>query len=348
MIRGSGEVTLSNFQKESAKSFGCGRRFGHSIEKWRTLIRQAWLLGFLHRKLSIGNGTNMLASIAFATFSVSSTGMDRLTEGQGSPVMLPMNPVTSEEQSGEKKKEETNTSNSVSKKRKGQGCHVLTTLKKLIADKEYWFAITNSDGYNYPGVFHEPYPKRLGYCEDITKLPNYDKIDPNFMFSDIQIGKGKARPKRTIKIDVAGVVGSVVYRFVPCGGVKVCGKHSDGCNFVTSTTSIKPCCQHSNVPLQRTGECPVVFIYVWPDQPEILKVAMLTTYKIDMSMTLEHMANREGMATNYGDSTKRKRRKLEIDESDKEGPPDKRKHFEPGVNISTVIFKCLSCSNGMD
>ena len=265
MIRGSGEVTLSNFQKESAKSFGCGRRFGHSIEKWRTLIRQAWLLGFLHRKLSIGNGTNMLASIAFATFSVSSTGMDRLTEGQGSPVMLPMNPVTSEEQSGEKKKEETNTSNSVSKQRKGQGCHVLTTLKKLIADKEYWFAITNSDGYNYPGVFHEPYPKRLGYCEDITKLPNYDKIDPHFMFSDIQIGKGKARPKRTIKIDVAGVVESVVYRFVPCGGVKVCGKHSDGCNFVTSTTSIKPCCQHSNVPLQRTGECPVVFIYIWPE-----------------------------------------------------------------------------------
>ena len=83
------------------------------------------------------------------------------------------------------------------------------------------------------------------------------------------------------------------------------------------------------------------------DQPEILKIAMLTTYKIDMSMTLEHMVNRKGMATNYGDSTKRKRRKLEIDESDK-GPPDKMKHFEPGVNISTVIFKCLSCSNGMN
>lgn len=191
-------MTLSKFQKESAKSFGCGRRFGHSIEEWCTLIRQAWLLGFLHRKLSIGNGTNMLASVAFATFSVSSTGMDHLT---AKVVLLcfQMNPVTSEEKSGEKKKEETNTSNSVSKQRKGQGCHVLTTLKKLIADNKYWFAVTNSDGYNYPGVFHEPYPKRLGYCEDITKLPNYDKIDPHFMFSDIQLGKEKARPKRTIK-----------------------------------------------------------------------------------------------------------------------------------------------------
>ena len=85
------------------------------------------------------------------------------------------------------------------------------------------------------------------------------------------------------------------------------------------------------------------------DQPEMLKIAMLTTYKIDMSMTLEHMANREGMATNYGDSTKWKRRKLEIEESDKDKrTTDKRKHFEPDVNISTVIFKCLSCSKGMD
>ena len=129
-------MTFSKFPKESAKSFGCGRRFGHSIEEWRTLIRQAWLLGFLHCKLSIGNGANMLASVAFATFSVSSTGMDHLMEGQGSPVMLPMNPVPSEEKSGEKKKEETNTFNSVSKQRKGKGCHVLTTLKKLIADNK--------------------------------------------------------------------------------------------------------------------------------------------------------------------------------------------------------------------
>ena len=81
------------------------------------------------------------------------------------------------------------------------------------------------------------------------------------MFSDIQLEKGKARPKRTIKIDVARVVESDLFHVV----VSVCGKHSDGCNFVTSTTSIKPCCQHPNVPLQRTGECPVVFIYVWPE-----------------------------------------------------------------------------------
>ena len=66
-------------------------------------------------------------------------------------------------------------------------------------------------------------------------------------------------------MDVVGVIENAVYQFVPCGGVKVCGKLSDGCNFVTSTTFIKPCRQHSNVPLQCTGECPVVFIYVWPE-----------------------------------------------------------------------------------
>ena len=37
-------------------------------------------------------------------------------------------------------------------------------------------------------------------------------------------------------------------------------------------------------------------------KPEILRVAMLTTYKIDMAVALEHMAKCDGMKTSYDDT----------------------------------------------
>lgn len=74
-------------------------------------------------------------------------------------------------------------------------------------------------------------------------------------------------------------------------------------------------------------------------KPEILRVAMLTTYKVDMAMALEHMVRNEGMPTSYDDtseearvkSTKaankaRDKRRLEDDEDD--GPPDRNQHFQ--------------------
>lgn len=68
------------------------------------------------------------------------------------------------------------------------------------------------------------------------------------------------------------------------------------------------------------------------NKPEIIRVAMLTTYKVDMSVTLEHMANCEGMRTSYEDTNeeanrrgKKRKRKLE---STSEGPPDKNSDFQ--------------------
>ncbi len=151
--------------------------------------------------------------------------------------------------------------------RRGKGLHALTVLKKLICDKRNWFPIIDSEGYNFPGIFKDPYPQRLGYCEDITLLTNYEASDPHFIFSDIQLGKGKARPKGLLQIDIDGKDESVYYRFVPCGGVKRCGKYTEGCLYVAPTSAVKPCCQHRDTPLKRTSKCPVVFFYVWPEDP---------------------------------------------------------------------------------
>jgi len=48
-------------------------------------------------------------------------------------------------------------------------------------------------------VFTTIFPQRLSYCEDISKLPNCKISDPHFLYSDIQIGKGKVGPKHPYK-----------------------------------------------------------------------------------------------------------------------------------------------------
>ena len=42
--------------------------------------------------------------------------------------------------------------------------------------------------YIYAGVFNEEYPKRLGYCTDITKLGMYTPKEPDMLYYDIQFG----------------------------------------------------------------------------------------------------------------------------------------------------------------
>ena len=63
---------------------------------------------------------------------------------------------------------------------------------------------------------------------------------------------------------------------------------------------------------------------------------MFTTYKIDMSVTLEHMAKSAGIPTSYEDTNEeaksrngKKRKRTHSYDSD-EGPPDKMKDFSSG------------------
>lgn len=147
------------------------------------------------------------------------------------------------------------------KVRKGRGNHILNVAKQLISDKENWFPIKESNDYNFPGVFDSPFPQRLGYCKDVTKLPNYER--PHFFYSDIQIGKGKARPKRMIQMNIDGADENVYYRFAR-GRVKRCSMYSEGCSYVVSTSTHKLCSQHPEAVLEHTSDCPVDFFYIWP------------------------------------------------------------------------------------
>ena len=101
---------------------------------------------------------------------------------------------------------------------------------------------------------------------------------------------------------------------------------------------------HANMPKERFNALPSSTNAVEShnrlskkQHPEILKVAMLTTYKVDMASTLEHIARLEGVSSSYGITQGSKRKRKEnFDEDD--GPPDKRRHF------STGMYYLLSCN----
>ena len=79
------------------------------------------------------------------------------------------------------------------------------------------------------------------------------------------------------------------------------------------------------------------------NKAEILCVALLTTYKIDMAAAIGHMARSEELPTSYtaSNDVQRKKnssavrkshlkRKLER-EGDNDGPPDKQTHLESDI-----------------
>ena len=148
--------------------------------------------------------------------------------------------------------------------RESKGIHPFPTVKKLMQSKENWYPIQRPEDYHFPGVFSHDHPKRIGYYEDITIIPNYVATDPDFMYKDIQIGKGKAQGNQTIELDVAGRKERMTYKIVPCNGVKVCP--AEGCDHMVPTWEIKPCPQHKGQPLTRSAGCPVEFIYIQPEE----------------------------------------------------------------------------------
>ncbi len=82
--------------------------------------------------------------------------------------------------------------------------------------------------------------------------------------------------------------------------------------------------------------------------PDILKVALIATYKIDMSNALERIACTKGIPTSYLDLTpaareqrakaaNKARAKKRSQESESEGPPDKHGDFRKGTLFNVKV-----------
>lgn len=128
--------------------------------------------------------------------------------------------------------------------RKGKGCQTITIIRTLMESREKWYAINNEDDYHFPGVFTAPYPQKMGFCEDIMKLAKYDSKNEHFLFTDVQLSKGCARNPRKVTMNVNSTNEQLWYRIIPCGGVKLCERYSDGCTHVVSIRESTKCPNH--------------------------------------------------------------------------------------------------------
>lgn len=138
-------------------------------------IRQAWLMSLLEWQMRVGKGHNLVNSMVYNAYSLSSAGHTLLQ----TPHKLP----------------------SVEMK----GCKAITTIRSLMSSSEKWFPISSETDYHFPGIFSHPYSQRLGFCVDISILSQYDSTNPHFLFTDIQIGKGKAHNTQTVSMKVRSV-----------------------------------------------------------------------------------------------------------------------------------------------
>ena len=58
--------------------------------------------------------------------------------------------------------------------------------------------------------------KELATVKIISLLPRYDAHNPHFLFTNIQLGKGKARNAQKVTMEVNGASDTLWYRVVPC------------------------------------------------------------------------------------------------------------------------------------
>ena len=86
----------------------------------------------------------------------------------------------------------------------------------------------------------------------------------------LTFSQGKGRPEISERLSWTLTVRKkqyILYRMVPCGGVKLCPHYREDCQYVVSTRETKRCSVHLAEDLQRSSPCPVEFVYIKPKEP---------------------------------------------------------------------------------
>ena len=134
-------------------------------------------------------------------------------------------------------------------------------------DKKRWFgglvrcqksATDNLHNHKLP----KPSLTQLFYVPDISAL-NQSCDDAHFIWKDIQLSKGQLNKDRLIKVDIGDKCEEVYFRSAPCLGVKY--SSSNDYSHVVPIRDKRNCPKH-NLPLQKTTDCPVEFVYIATSQ----------------------------------------------------------------------------------
>ena len=252
---------LANFDLKSSKAYGKSPP-QLSLEWWRLFARQCSVAGYLIRKVDCGTFQGRHGGV-FSYFEVSPKGRDTIAGDKD--VLLP--PLVLSALIPSKRchglQSGTQLEAVQKKKRTGRGSNPLSTVRDLVSNKENWQHITSKEQHQLPGVSTRATLNTIFFSSDISQLPQYVEEKPHFLWEDIQLSKGKLNPDRCITLNVDGSDESVFYRIAPCNGIKLCS--ATDCQHVQTRNSKKNLCPtHPGSPTINTENCPVVFIYLFP------------------------------------------------------------------------------------
>ena len=233
-----------------------------SLEWWRSFARQCSVAGYLNRKVDCGTFQGRHGGV-FSYFEVSPKGRSTIAGDEDvllPPLDLSVTSIPSKRSHGSQSDNQLEVQK---KKRTGRGSNPLSTVRDLMNNKENWQDITSKEQYQYPGVSTHATLNKIYFSSDISQLPQYVEEKPHFLWEDIQLSKGKLNPDRCITLNVDGSNESVFYRIAPCNGIKLCS--ATNCQHVQTRNSKKNLCPtHTGSPTINTENCPVVFIYLFP------------------------------------------------------------------------------------
>lgn len=255
-IRGS-TLAWTNAYNKACMSYGYSSE--NSEVWWRVFMRKCFILGLVNRQLKSIIKQNQHYAVQ-GVFTITSEGREHVENGM--ELIIPINMYNHPHHTNNQATK--NAGKKVATK-KGKGTRGLSVLKNLLQDKENWKTITTKSDYQFPGVFDSPLQPTLMYTPDCKSLAQSCQSNPHFIWDDIQLSKGTWRD-RDIKLAIESEEKvDVVYRYAPCNGVKVCPE--EGCGYVTSVSSRRPCSKHSEKKLVKSSSksrCPVEFAYIYP------------------------------------------------------------------------------------
>ena len=263
-IRGSSLQWTAEYNK---KSLSYGNFKGKSELWWRKFIRQCHVTGYIQKELKC----IIKKSSHYAIQGVLNVlpKAHKVLEGDN-PIVLMNEGSTSAKPSlsvgscSHNIIQTTVHQPSISD-RKGKGTHGLIIVKNLLSDKENWIVTEDQSDWQFPGSSCKGKDQFVLFIEDFQKVYANCPKNVHFLWTDIQLSKGKVNNYKT-KMQIDGKDVSVVYRSAPCNGVKACPE--DGCPYVAPIREQRPCKNHSSKPLYKTNDiepCPVQFAYIYPD-----------------------------------------------------------------------------------
>lgn len=243
---------------ETSETFQKGKEFDNmqwSSKSLANLIRQSVKLGFLDinfKNFEIKTGSQSIVR-TYRNYLTSPKGRLYVQSPHTVKVMSPFIDLLCEK---------NNPKEFNGRTRNSRNRHYLPTIKTFLKSSNKWLTLTDKNEYEFPGFGKTDV---LYYCKDLQSKSFAAKTRLHYLHDDNQLSKSPTQTQQH-EITIDGTKTKVHITRSSCEGVKVCSRCPTSDYVVSNRQRINRCPVHKKktVPLQKTGICPVQFLYICP------------------------------------------------------------------------------------